>query len=148
MAELLAGQIVRAVDLNYPIHDSAVLSGGPTSGTTELLLTGSLVIPAQPVDTIVIPTLLLSITATVDDDRFQVRIRDTNVSGTLRATTTTKVGATDSMVIPSAPPISLAANTSLTLVATLARIAGTGTASVSTSTGAAYLAALVIADRS
>ena len=147
MAELLAGQIIRAVDLNYPIHENATLSGGPTSGTTELLLTGSLTIPAQPIDVLVIPTLLLSITATVDNDRFQVRIRDTNVSGTLRATTTTKVGTTDSIVIPSAPAISLTAGVTLTLVATLARIAGTGTASVSTSTGSAYLAATVIADR-
>lgn len=103
-------------------------SGGPTSGTTELVL-ATLVIPAQARDVWVVPIFQPhgSFSAA---DRFAFRVRDTDTSGTIRAVGDTGVLAasgTRSGPLVRGPAFALSASATHTLVGTVARISGSGT---------------------
>lgn len=136
MAQILAGQIVRAVDLNYPrVYQSGPIQGGPTSGTTELVVE-TLVVPAQPIDTIQLPSAMFSgIPDTAGaDDRWLARIKDTNTSGTERAAVfADRIGGPASTQVRFAfsLPVGIArtvpAGTAATYVVTVNRSSGDGT---------------------
>lgn len=151
MAEILAGQIVRAVDLNYPRVYQESISGGPTSGTTELVV-ATLVVPEQPVDTIQVLSATVSLSATAAGEQFSVRIRQNDASGTAigqQRTGTIAVsggGVVASMTIADGVVQSVPANTAATYVCTIARVSGSGTASVLVSPNT--MSALVLPDRS
>lgn len=117
-------------------------SGGPTSGTTELVL-ATLAIPAQARDVWVVPIFQPHGTFSAVG-RFAFRVRDTNTSGTIRAVGDTGVLAasgTQSGPLCRGPAFTLAASTALTLVGTVARISGTGTF---TATGSAVFGHLTV----
>lgn len=135
MAEILAGQIIRAVDLNYPRIYQDSISGGPTSGTTELVV-ATLVVPAQPIDTIQLLSATVSLSATAAGEQFSVRIRQNNTSGTVigqqRIGTVAVSGGGNvaSATVNDGLQVVVPANTPATYVVTVGRVTGSGTASV------------------
>lgn len=136
MAEILAGQIVRAVDLNYPRVYQEAVSGGPTSGTTELVV-ATLVVPAQPVDTIQLPSAMFNgiPDAAGADDRWLARIKETDTSGAeLAATFADRIGSLTpstqvrhAFALPTGAARTVPANTAATYVVTVNRSSGDGT---------------------
>lgn len=129
----------------------ASLSGGPTSGTTELLLTGTVTIPAQAVDMIVVPSVMARVQASVSGDYFQVAIRSTNISGAIRGFARNNpgdaTGRTKTISVPMGEAYALAAGVGEVLVATLQRTDGSGTGSLVTATGGGnFLTALLVPD--
>lgn len=125
---------------------SAQLSGGPTSGTTELLLTGSVSIPAQPVNMQVVPAVNVRLDGDTANDYFQIAIRSTNAVGTIRGASRVSIGSnaatTVSGSVPLCQPYALAAGVPETVVATLLRTAGSGVATLDT--GAPVLCVLTV----
>src|SRR5690606_26510923 len=57
------------------------ITGGPTSGTTELVV-ATLVVPEQPVDTIQLLSATVSLSATAAGEQYSLRIRQNDASGT------------------------------------------------------------------
>lgn len=111
------------------------VSGGPTSGTTELVV-ATLVVPEQPVDTIQLPSAMFN--GIPDnagaDDRWLARIRDTNTGGTERAATfADRIGGPTSTQVrfqfpmPVGQARTVPANTTATYVVTVTRSTGDGT---------------------
>lgn len=127
------------------------ISGGPTSGTTELVV-ATLVVPEQPIDTIQVPSATVSLSATTAGEQFSARIRETNTSGTVlgqQRDATASVsggGVVASMTIADGLARSVPAGTAATYVCTIARITGSGTASVLVSPNT--MSVLVLPDRS
>lgn len=135
MPSFLAGQRVPAAALNSLASLTADIAGGPTSGTTELLLSGSLVIPAATIERVITPSLTLALNPDNAGEVWDVRIRETDVSGTIRGDgrfDLTDAGITRWTVLGT--PFTLDAGTPLTLVATIQRFAGTGNVAVSGTT--------------
>lgn len=131
MASFHAGQRLPASHLNALTAISVDLSGGPTSGDTELLLTGTLTIPAAPIDRLVVPTMMLRLNATTSGG-WNINIRDSNISGTNRGTTRVLFAESGLQgAVALGRPFVLAAGATHTLVATIARFAGSGTATLS-----------------
>jgi hypothetical protein len=107
---------------------SATLSGGPTSGATPLVLTGTIAVAAVPYARTAIVEASIVKTITVATDTFELSVTD---GTTIRASQ--MVGPGTGLFPHTTPPlvIAIAANATPTLSATMTRIAGTGTASVS-----------------
>lgn len=135
----------------YPRVYQQPVSGGPTSGTTELVV-ATLVVPAQPIDTIQVPSATVSLSATTAGEQFSLRIRETNTSGTAlgqQRDATASVsggGVVASMTIADGLARSVPAGNAATYVCTIARITGSGTASVLVSPNT--MSVLVLPDRS
>lgn len=134
MAQILAGQIIRAVDLNYPQTLTANISGGPTSGTTELLL-ATLTVPAQPIDTVQLPVALFHAIPDANgaDDRWLARIRDDTITGFERSQAfDDRIGGANSTQVRFKFPLNVPnprivpANTEVDYLVTVQRSAGDG----------------------
>lgn len=117
------------------VYQSGAIQGGPTSGTTELVVE-TLVVPAQPIDTIQLPSAMFSaIPDTAGaDDRWLARIKDTNTAGTERAAVfADRIGGPASTQVRFMFPLPIGiaravpANTAATYVVTVNRSSGDGT---------------------
>lgn len=132
---------------SYPRTYQTGSLSGTTSGTTELSL-GSLAIPAQPIATIIVPSLQINVVGSVNGDKFRLRLREGSAGGTVHSTAEF-LGTTGGQGIPvSAPvvPFSIPADTATSLHATCTRITGTGAATLSGLASFHSLQATVLAD--
>jgi hypothetical protein len=141
------GQVLTASMVTVPKVYSDTALSGTTSGTTELVI-GTLVVPAQPVAVRLDVRASVVFTASSLED-FELKVRSTNVSGTVRAVGRdrgTGVSTGISVHAISHAPIAVDANTAHTLVVTLQRLSGSNPGVVAAGTGRQGLSALVMAD--
>ncbi len=130
MASFLAGQRLAAGHLNALATHTVNVSGGPTSGTDGLTLSGSITIPAAPIDRMATAILAVRLDISTTGDRFTA---DILINGARFG-----VGQLerDSQNFPSTTvlgsPVLLAAGSTMLVGASIARIAGSGTASTIT----------------
>lgn len=135
------GEIGSAAKYNEQIRDNQIylrafprvyqtsVAGGPTSGTTELVL-ATLTVPAQSVAYRIIPSAFWTADSS-SGNAFAFRIRDTNVSGTVLATVTNEWTGSLPLhfCIAGATAIEVGAGGAPhAFVVTVQRLAGTGTA--------------------
>lgn len=123
MPSFHAGSRLPASHLNALTAVSIAPSGGPTSGTTELLLSGTLTISAAPIDRLVIASLTLQLATDTPDDRYMARIRDDTATGANRLAIPCRLGSTATESVSGVgEAFGVAAGTTHVLVATLQRL--------------------------
>ena len=154
----ITGEVVTAAQHNQQLRDNAnflriwprYYSAAPTNpgaiGATETSV-ASVAVPAQNEPYRIIPALFVQGTFSVASDGFNFKIREDSLTGTVKAAITevfpSPTGARH-VGLADAIPVEVAGGGAKTIVGTVQRNSGTGTFTVSTSTGNGRLAALVI----
>lgn len=125
-------------------YQQALDAGVSTVGTTELVV-ATLAIPAQAADMIVVPTAHTTILLNTVTDEFVLRVKETSTAGQIRGSARGGDADKVNLAISVGESFSLPASTPFTLIATLVRELGTGTATTSTQARmSGFLSALLL----
>jgi hypothetical protein len=154
----ITGEVVTAAQLNQQLRDNSTFlriwpryySAAPTNpgaiSTTETVV-ATVTVVAQNEPYRIIPALFIQGTFSVASDGFNFKIREDSVTGTVLAATTevfpSPTGARH-IAMANAIPIEVAGGGAKTAVGTVQRNSGTGTFTVSTSTGNGRIGCIVI----
>lgn len=142
MPSFLAGQRLPASHLNALTDLSVDISGGPTTGTTGLVV-GTLVIPAAPVDRVVKPYAAARVAIDTAGASYSIDIMDDSTRRGYARVERLGISQVTANIVGKS--FHLPADSPLTLTAVLTRITGTGSASVQAGVGWSHLGATLSA---